>query len=316
MARRYGLALFAVLPLMAGCGGPPGAAEMIRTAVHGYLTSVAAGNGRAVCAHLSSSDQSALRATAQSAGLGSLSCASIVARALKTVNPATLARQRSFARTATVKAVVVHGDRASLTVSGPFHGVTETMHAGAVREDGRWKLSQVPGQATVGRDIVYTMPSGSMVPTLSVGETILVDPSAYRTRAPAVGDIIVFHPPAGAQSFTAACGDPHQGQGHAQVCDRPTSAVSRQIFVKRIVAGPGDRITMARGVTVRNGTAERQPFRIACAFSGNCTFAVPVTIPANEYFVLGDNRATSDDSRFWGPVKRSWIIGVVVRELR
>ena len=232
------------------------------------------------------------------------------------VDPATRARQRSFARTATVSAVAVHGDRARLTVSGPFHGVTETMHAAAVREDGRWQLSQVPRQAMVGRDIVYTMPSGSMVPTLSVGETILVDPSAYRTRSPVVGDIIVFHPPAGADSTAAACGDPHQGADTAQVCDRPTDAASHQTFVKRVVAGPGDRITMTRGVIVRNGAGETEPFRIACSFSSDCTFRVPVTVPVGEYFVLGDNRSESDDSRFWGPVKRSWIIGRVVRELR
>jgi signal peptidase I len=42
-----------------------------------------------------------------------------------------------------------------------------------------------------------------------------------------------------------------------------------------------------------------------------CNFPKPIVVPAGDYFMLGDNRRASDDSRFWGPVKRSWIIGVV-----
>ncbi len=42
---------------------------------------------------------------------------------------------------------------------------------------------------------------------------------------------------------------------------------------------------------------------------GNCNFPKPITIPPDHYFMMGDNRGASDDSRFWGPVPREWIIG-------
>lgn len=163
---------------------------------------------------------------------------------------------------------------------------------------------------------MYQVPSATMMPTLRIGETILVDPSSYAKGAPRIGDIIAFHPPAGADSATLLCGNPHEGLYHRQACGVPMAAASSQTFIKRVVAGPGDRVTLKNGGVIRNGSVEAEPFRVACAAASICTFPQPVTIPANEYFVLGDNRAASADSRYWGPVKRSWIIGPMVREIR
>jgi Signal peptidase, peptidase S26 len=143
-----------------------------------------------------------------------------------------------------VTAVSIHGTTARLIVSTPFDGITETASAGAVFEGGEWKISEPPGHVKAGHDLVYRVPSGSMEPTLSIGATILVDPTAYATRSPALGDIIVFYPPAGADAAAGACGSARQGVGHPQACSEPTGARSNQIFIKRIAAVPGDRISI------------------------------------------------------------------------
>ena len=77
-----------------------------------------------------------------------------------------------------------------------------------------------------------------------------------------------------------------------------------------MVAGPGDRISIVNGRVIRNGAREREPYIRACG-GPICNFPEPITIPSGEYYVLGDNRAASDDSRFWGPIRRGWIIGLV-----
>jgi signal peptidase I len=149
-----------------------------------------------------------------------------------------------------------------------------------------------------------------MLPTLQLGShvTVSLDPK----YVPQVGDIVVFHPPAGAQSASPVCGNPHQGVGHSEACGRPTPQPSPDTFIKRIVAGPGDAVAIRNGRVVRNGQPQPEPYITQCGTDPICDFPRPISIPAGDYFVLGDNRGASDDSRFWGPVRRTWIIGKVV----
>jgi len=154
----------------------------------------------------------------------------------------------------------------------------------------------------------YRIPSGSMEPTLSIGQRVLVDRIGNDFFAPSVGDIVVFHPPSGASA--QVCGNPDEKPG--QACDEPTPTASSQNYIKRVVAGPGDLIKIINGHVWLNGRLQKEPFaNFQGCGSGNvdCNYPVAITIPAGHYFMMGDNRDFSDDSRFWGPVPRAWIIG-------
>ncbi len=117
----------------------------------------------------------------------------------------------------------------------------------------------------------YRIPSGSMIPTLSIGQRILVN---RLDTHPGLGDIVVFHPPTGAVTGDGVCGNPSQGAGHAQACDKGVPAESSQTFVKRVVGLPGDRLQIRNGYVYRDGVRERGSYIQQCdKFIGaDCTF--------------------------------------------
>ena len=156
----------------------------------------------------------------------------------------------------------------------------------------------------------YRIPSESMEPTLDIGQRVLVNRIGNRFGEPRVGDILVFHPPSLATGGTGQqCGDPNQGDGHEQPCGRAGTEKASENFIKRVVAGPGDRVAIVGGHVIRNGRRAKEPFIRECAGGGGCDFPRAIVIPPGHWFMMGDNRGSSDDSRFWGPVPKKWIIG-------
>ena len=156
----------------------------------------------------------------------------------------------------------------------------------------------------------YRIPSESMVPTLEVGQRVLVNRVTGRLGSPSVGDITVFNPPNGAERppLDQCAVRPPRGSA----CDTPTSVRSDVNFIKRIVGGPGDTIAVRRGRVIRNGKVADEPFISDTCETGAgaaCDLPVPIKVPPGHWFMMGDNRGQSDDSRFWGPVPEAWIIG-------
>jgi signal peptidase I len=168
----------------------------------------------------------------------------------------------------------------------------------------------------------YVIPSGSMEPTLAIGQRVLVDRLGERLFGPSVGQIVVFHPPQGADSASPPCGS-MPGYGPVSTggasCSAPYPKEDTGTnFIKRIVAGPGDEIYVQGGLAyvkapgAKSFRREAAPYAAPCGTSSECDFTTPVTVPPGHWFMMGDNRGDSDDSRFWGPVPTSWIVGPAV----
>jgi signal peptidase I len=136
----------------------------------------------------------------------------------------------------------------------------------------------------------FYIPSGSMEPTLDIGDRILVFKMAYKFTSPATGDVVVFKAPP-----SEHCGDP-------SVTD----------LVKRIVGLPGQHISSNGNTILVNGRPLRQDWP---HYADLITPITPQVIPPNHYFVMGDNHPASCDSRDWGTLPRSDIIGKVVLKI-
>jgi signal peptidase I len=150
-----------------------------------------------------------------------------------------------------------------------------------------------------------------MLPTLHINQRILVNRIGNDFSSPQIGDIVVFHPP---KDYADGCANPNEGQNDLgqdspRPCGVAQQAVSSETFVKRVVGLPGDRIKIVDGHVIRNGAAEKDAYIMPCHGDPTCTFPEPITVPRGDYYMMGDNRPDSEDSRFWGPVPKAWIIG-------
>jgi signal peptidase I len=159
----------------------------------------------------------------------------------------------------------------------------------------------------------YEIPSESMVPTLEVGQRVIVNRLSYRLGAdPDIGDIVVFHPPVTAEPGYAGSRCSVE-KPPAAVCPLNDPRESDENFIKRVVAGPGDRLRVLDGIPIVNGEPVEGDWTIRpCGGAGGCDFPDEITVPPDHYFMMGDNRPASEDSRYWGPVPRDWLVGGAV----
>ena len=140
----------------------------------------------------------------------------------------------------------------------------------------------------------FWIPSSSMVPTLGVYDRILVQKTFFTWRDVREGDIVVFSRPP-----LDHCGGPQQGD-----------------LVKRVIALPGQTIYSSGSSIYVNGRLLAEPYLPRYDPPGapvpHASSQRTYRVPPGEFYVLGDNRAISCDSRYWGPVKGSSIVGKVV----
>ena len=101
------------------------------------------------------------------------------------------------------------------------------------------------------------------------------------------------------------------------MCSRAGVGLASGQRVKRVVAVGGDRVAMKRGRLILNGRSVPEPYAQTCAtdapVASDCEFPRPIEVPRGTVYVLGDNRAFSEDSRFWGPVDVRYVLGRVRR---
>jgi signal peptidase I len=135
----------------------------------------------------------------------------------------------------------------------------------------------------------FYIPSGSMEPTLNVGDRIVVSKLSTELGSVHIGEVLVFRSP----------------PGEHQVCGGPAVPY----LVKRVVGLPGDQMSSAGNTIYVNGVALNQPWAHSTSLG---TQIGAVTVPRGHYFMLGDNETTSCDSRYWGPLSAKLVVGEAV----
>lgn len=148
----------------------------------------------------------------------------------------------------------------------------------------------------------YRVPTSSMEPTIPAGSEVTV----HEDTSPELGDVVLYHPPAGGE--TGGCEQPPAAR---QMCAAPGARASAERFIGRVVAGPGDEVTMADGILARDGRPIDEAYAQGCGDPAACDFPTALTVPRGTYLILGDNRIEANDSRFFGPVRADWIQGRV-----
>lgn len=128
------------------------------------------------------------------------------------------------------------------------------------------------------------IPSDSMLPTLQVGDRLVVEKISYRFHPPEFGDIVVFDPPPQLQE-----------QGYSK----------DQAFIKRIIGRPGQTIAIKNGKVYLDNQPLQESY---IADAPNYTMTAG-TVPENSFFVMGDNRNNSNDSHVWGFLPKEYILG-------
>jgi signal peptidase I len=300
--RSQALAVLLASSLLAGCGDSetgPGPARRPADAGTAFLTAIARHDGDAACRAMTPAyARTFARDLVAARGAAPASCPKAF--------EGSLAGTSLTPSTGGSRVVVAHGDRATLALAIGGGTVTALVRRG---RDGIWRLVCCTSSQRTGRRFAYRVPSDSMRPTMLAGEVVI----GARLRAmerPRIGDVVALHPPAGASA--ERCADRASGPGTRRMCARAEPSLAQTVFLRRIVAGPGDRVALRRGRLVRNGRGVRERYARRCpAGATACDFAVAIRVPTGSWYVLGDNRGASVDSRQFGPVARRALIGVV-----
>ncbi len=141
-------------------------------------------------------------------------------------------------------------------------------------------------------DVLETryIPSSAMLPTLQPKDQFFVEKTAYCSKSPKRGDIILFHPNETLKNLFAPNID------------------YQEIFIKRVIGLPGETVEVKRGKVYVNGKPLVEPYILEPPQYQQA----PTKVPKNQYFVLGDNRNNSNDSHIWGFVSKDLIIGKAI----
>ena len=188
------------------------------------------------------------------------------------------------------------------TSPSPVEATTKPRRKSLVREYGEAIVVAVLLALVIRAFVVqaFTIPSGSMMDTLLVGDYILVNKFLYGPEIPFT------------DAHLPGLRDPRRGD--VIVFKYPNDET--RDFIKRIVAVGGDTVQVKDNRVWRNGTLIEEPYVKPGSFrqdpSTHCGYLYgcePLVVPPNSYFVMGDNRDNSQDSRYWGFVKREKIRG-------
>ncbi|MDQ1374094.1 MAG: signal peptidase [Actinomycetota bacterium] len=154
----------------------------------------------------------------------------------------------------------------------------------------------------------FYIPSESMVPQLQVNDRVVVSRIAYHLHDPRRGDIVVFDDPRPGSTSIGGGGGSNvitrfvRGLGEAVGVVQP----STEEFIKRVIGLPGETVEAKAGRVYVNGRLLYEPYLPNGTIT---TDFPPVVVPAGSLWVMGDNRGNSSDSRFFGPVRRSTVVG-------
>ena len=155
----------------------------------------------------------------------------------------------------------------------------------------------------------FYIPSGSMLPQLQINDRVVVSKLAYRLHDPRRGDIVVFDCPA-----VSCVNEKHSDGGAKGVLRKLAEGVgviqpSTEEFIKRVVGLPGETVEGKDGVVYVDGRRLVEPYLPPNTITSD--FA-PVKVPAKHLWVMGDNRTNSSDSRVFGPIPDSTVVGRTV----
>ncbi len=164
----------------------------------------------------------------------------------------------------------------------------------------------------------FKIPSGSMIPTLLIGDHILVSKLSYGVQWPSDCKLKMTFPPVSCYRTTVLIPTGEPARGDVIVFRYPED--EEKDFIKRIVGVPGDTVEIRNKQVYVNGapaadsgyTQRVDPGTIDGSINPRDNFG-PVTVPSGAYFVMGDNRDQSLDSRFWGYVSAEKIKGKALR---